>query len=93
MKLVMSSVVAALLFGCATTPAPKAEVAAKKPTPYQVALARAQADEKDPLVCEERAETGTRFPRQVCRRRSAIDAERDRTQNALDTKHPINVRK
>lgn len=47
------------------------------------------ADERDPIICRNERPLGTRFRRQVCRRQSAINAERDRTQNMLNLRPHI----
>ena len=49
-------------------------------------------DEKDPLVCSEEVPVGSRFPKQVCRRQSDIDARRNQTQNEITTKPQVKIR-
>lgn len=56
----------------------------------KVVIATAE-DERDPLVCHEERTLGSRFTKEVCRRQSAIDAERHRTQSALNVRPQIQV--
>ena len=40
---------------------------------------------EDPLICEERMETGSHIPTKTCHKKSALDAKRASTQSQLLT--------
>ncbi len=82
-----------LVLGCATAaPQQQAPAATAQGAPQQDKAAVAKQDSDRTLICEEVPMTGSHIPQRICRTQRQIKQDREKAQNAVDSRENINTR-
>jgi hypothetical protein len=81
-----------LVLGCATAAPPQQAPAAAQGGQQQDKAAVAKQDPDHTLICEDAPMTGSHIPQRICRTQRQIKQDREKAQQAVDSRENINTR-